>query len=201
VQSVQPPRHAVRADTATAISIQFASAVNRATVTHGTFRVFGRWSGVAPGTLSFGAGDLSVTFAPARPFFPGEAVTASLSSAVQGTGGQSLRAGYGAEPPHPTPSGSTFFAGVTGAPNQLFAVLLGLPLQPGIALPFGLLNLTGSIGSFAPGTTDGFGEAQQTFTTPLGAPSGTTLALQVAIFRPGSATGLRLTNPEQIAFP
>ena len=87
VTQVTPARNANAAPTAGAIQVTFASAVNPATVTAASFRVFGRWSGVGRGTLSLSNGNRTVTFAPSRPFFVGEQVTVNLSSAIAGAAG------------------------------------------------------------------------------------------------------------------
>ena len=56
--------------------------------------MFGRWSGVATGTLSLSNGDRTVTFSPSRPFFAGETVTVMLSNAVTATSNRALAGGY-----------------------------------------------------------------------------------------------------------
>src|SRR5687767_2023316 len=94
VSSVTPRNFALAEGTATPLSVTFTAAVNRTTVNASTFRVFGRWSGVTPGALSFGNGDRTVTFHPSRPFFPGEMVTVIASSAVAGAAAGNLVTGY-----------------------------------------------------------------------------------------------------------
>jgi len=94
VASVSPSRNVIDAPTATPIQITFTAPVDAATVNAGTIRVFGRWSGVVPGTVSVGSGGLTARFAPARPFFPGELVTVMASAAVAGATGGNLAGGH-----------------------------------------------------------------------------------------------------------
>jgi hypothetical protein len=94
VASVSPARNIVDAPTGTPVSISFTAPVDPSTVNAGTFRVFGRWSGVASGAHFVVAGGLIAHFQPARPFFPGEAVTVMLSSTVSGASGGNLAGGH-----------------------------------------------------------------------------------------------------------
>jgi len=94
VQALQPARNRTTTPTATGIEITFAEPVQPATVNPQTLRVYGRWSGVHAGSLTFTAGNRTVAFAPARPFFPGEMVTVMLSDAVTAVSSNRLRGGY-----------------------------------------------------------------------------------------------------------
>jgi hypothetical protein len=94
VASVSPARHALSVPTASAVSVTFTAPVNPSTVNTATFRVFGRWSGVVPGTRSVAPDGLSARFEPARPFFPGETVTVFLTAAVAGAAGGNLAGGH-----------------------------------------------------------------------------------------------------------
>lgn len=94
VVSVSPARNATAADTAASIAITFATTIDAATVTPQSVRVYGRWSGVAHGTLSVDGTTRTIRFEPARPFFAGEMVTVMLSSAVRSVGGNALLRGY-----------------------------------------------------------------------------------------------------------
>jgi hypothetical protein len=94
VQSVSPGRHVIDAPTTVAVAITFAEALQPATVTASSFRVFGRWSGVTNGTLALSNGNRTVTLTPARPFFPGETVTVMLSRAIMSVSNLPLTAGY-----------------------------------------------------------------------------------------------------------
>jgi hypothetical protein len=92
VTSLSPARNALAASTATSITVGFDEALNASTVTASSVKVFGRWSGPTPGTLSV-AGS-SFTFRPGRPFFPGEMVTMSVARSVRGQSGSELVGGH-----------------------------------------------------------------------------------------------------------
>ncbi|HLU38602.1 MAG TPA: FG-GAP-like repeat-containing protein [Planctomycetota bacterium] len=94
VQSVQPTGHRTDVPVGAPIAITFAEPVSRASVHARSLRVFGRWSGVATGTISFADGDRTVVFTPSRPFFCGETVTVYLSQAVTAASGNRLTGGY-----------------------------------------------------------------------------------------------------------
>lgn len=94
VTSTAPSRFAVGVSPASVVTIAFSTTVAPATVNASSFRVFGRWSGSVAGALTIAPAGNAVTFAPARPYFSGEMVTVSLSSAVQSTGGGSLVGGF-----------------------------------------------------------------------------------------------------------
>lgn len=93
VISSSPARHALGVSTATEIRVRFDAVLDPASVGPGSMAVFGRWSGVTPGTLTV-AGSVLV-FRPARPFFPGENVSVSLLASMAGVGGQTLTGGHG----------------------------------------------------------------------------------------------------------
>ncbi len=92
VSSVSPPSEALAVSTATHVAVGFSSPVAAASLSGASFQVFGRWSGVHTGSLAVSGS--SVTWTPDRPFFPGERVTVSLSSAVTTTGGAGLTDGF-----------------------------------------------------------------------------------------------------------
>ncbi len=94
VQSISPARNATAAGVAVPIAITFAAAIDAATVTPASVRVYGRWSGVALGSLAVTGGGQTIRFEPTRPFFAGEMVTVMLSSAVATVGGSRLLRGY-----------------------------------------------------------------------------------------------------------
>ena len=94
VSSVSPAGHSLSGLTTATPAITFAEPIQPATITSASFRVFGRWSGVATGTLSLSNGDRTVTFSPSRPFFAGETVTVMLSNAVTATSNRALAGGY-----------------------------------------------------------------------------------------------------------
>jgi hypothetical protein len=94
VVSQSPARLAVAAKTM-AVTITFDAAVDPASITPGSFRVFGKQSGTATGAFSFSPDDTAVTLTPTRPFLAGEVVHVNLSHAVKGADASFLRsAGY-----------------------------------------------------------------------------------------------------------
>ncbi|MBI5852085.1 MAG: VCBS repeat-containing protein [Planctomycetes bacterium] len=94
VTAVAPPRNASSATTAPLVTIDFAEPITIASVTAASFHVHGRWSGVCDGTLSLANGGFRIEFAAQRPFFAGELVTVSLSSAITAVSGRRLVGGH-----------------------------------------------------------------------------------------------------------
>ena len=93
VTTVQPPRHALTALASTSISVSFDQAVDPASITAGSFRAFGRWSGPVGGTYTFSGGNQTVTLEPDRDLFFGEQVMVILSHDIQTPGGTTVRSG------------------------------------------------------------------------------------------------------------
>ncbi len=91
VLSTSPTPQTLTAAADTPIEITFDQALDAATVTDASVRVFGRWSGVTTGTLTVDGA--TVRFEPDAPFFAGEWVTVSVSRDVQTSGGTALE-GY-----------------------------------------------------------------------------------------------------------
>src|SRR5262245_15402354 len=89
------PARQVMADPQTAVSVTFDQALNPATVTSATLRVFGSASGTKTGPFVFSDGDRTVTLTPTTPFSAGEVVSVNLSHDIHAAGGAALRsAGY-----------------------------------------------------------------------------------------------------------
>jgi len=78
VVSTAPALNATAA-TSTTVQIEFDRPLNTATVTADSFRVFGRWSGPATGTLAFSNANQTVTMTPTEPLSAGELVFVNLS--------------------------------------------------------------------------------------------------------------------------
>jgi Bacterial Ig-like domain/FlgD Ig-like domain/FG-GAP-like repeat len=92
VTSVYPLSQRISLSANTTISANFSEPINPATVTGGTFEVFGRWSGPAAGALSVvGA---TITFTPTVPFFAGEWITVNMTKGIQNMTGEGLAKGY-----------------------------------------------------------------------------------------------------------
>ena len=94
VIAVSPTANAVSADRATAVVIDFNQQVDPASFDATSMMVFGRWTGVARGTLSFEQNDTRVRFVPDRPFSAGEMVTVSLARHLTTPGSTALGKGY-----------------------------------------------------------------------------------------------------------
>src|SRR5215472_2811744 len=78
-----------------AVTITFDRAVDHASITPSSFRVFGKQSGTATGPFTFSPDDTAVTLTPTRPFVAGEVVHVNLSHDVTGADASPLRsAGY-----------------------------------------------------------------------------------------------------------
>ena len=92
VTSVYPVRQRIDAGSHTIVEVHFDQAIDPASVTPITFRVYGRWSGPASGTLTVVGG--TITFTPTDPFFAGEWITVNVSKGVTNTGAEHLAKGY-----------------------------------------------------------------------------------------------------------
>jgi hypothetical protein len=87
-----PPRERVDVPDTTDIVVTFLEEIDTSSVTPASFRVFGRWSGPAAGAFHFDS--TAVRFTPAAPFFAGERVTVTLSTAIVDTLGAPMANGY-----------------------------------------------------------------------------------------------------------
>jgi len=94
VNSLQPTVQSLIATPEEAIVITFNEAVNITTVNENTFLVFGRWSGVMSGEISFSNSDTVIRFLPNRPFFYGEQITVRLTSSIENNTSNSLTNGF-----------------------------------------------------------------------------------------------------------
>lgn len=94
VTAISPVANAISAPVETPIVVTFNQAIDPATVATTRFMVFGRWSGVMPGTFTFEANNTQVHFTPDHTFSAGEMVTISLAKGIATPGGESLAKGY-----------------------------------------------------------------------------------------------------------
>jgi hypothetical protein len=90
VLATTPARHTMASVNAS-IVVDFDRAVDPATVTTSTFRVFGKWSGVRQGAFTYFSD--TVIFTPFQPFSAGEVVTVTLSHDITGADAVPLRPG------------------------------------------------------------------------------------------------------------
>ncbi|NOT30272.1 MAG: hypothetical protein HOP15_07480 [Planctomycetes bacterium] len=75
----------------TDITVFFDQPVRRNTIDAASFRVFGRYSGPASGTLGFSSDDRFVTFNPTNAFSAGEVVWVNLANTIRAVSGAPLR--------------------------------------------------------------------------------------------------------------
>ncbi len=95
VTSITPSGNARNVPRNTAITIQFDAPLVPASITASSFRVWGQMVGLAAGTTAFSNGNQTLTFTPARQFFPGETVSVQLARTIASTNASTLRsAGY-----------------------------------------------------------------------------------------------------------
>ncbi len=94
VISVSPNRQVLNAGRSTPVAVDFSIPIDPATVNNISFRVFGRQSGVVPGTFQFQNGNSKVVFTPASPMLAGEWVTVSLSKGIRSPGGTGMEKGF-----------------------------------------------------------------------------------------------------------
>ncbi len=94
VISVSPVSGFVGSDVSTDIVAQFDRALDPSTVTAETFRVFGRWSGPAAGTMSLEDGNQRIRFSLDEPCAFGEAVTVRMTKAITSAGGMPMDHAY-----------------------------------------------------------------------------------------------------------
>lgn len=90
VLSVEPSLQNLDASPAATIVISFDRALDPGTVTLRSVRVFGRWSGVVPGTLELIGSGQVIVFRPLRPYFPSEHIRVEVSTEVASSGGTPL---------------------------------------------------------------------------------------------------------------
>jgi FG-GAP-like repeat len=86
-----PPLNAM-APVATGVSFDFDRPLDTSSVDADSFRVYGQWSGPAPGTYTFSNGNQTVTLTPDDPFSAGEIVFVNLSHDLRGADLVPLRA-------------------------------------------------------------------------------------------------------------
>lgn len=113
VVSTTPLQNAGNVGRQAPIVIDFDRAVNTASVTASTLRIWGRSGGRMPGTLAWSNGNTRLTFTPSRPFFPGELVHVNLAASIAAADTTTLPAG-----------GRTLnYLTVAGASNATFDLL------------------------------------------------------------------------------
>lgn len=94
VTSVTPANNARGVSTAAPVTLTFSTAVDPTTITAANLRLFGRWSGPVPCTLTVGSGGTTVTMTPQRALFPCEIATLNVSRSVTASNGIPLLGGF-----------------------------------------------------------------------------------------------------------
>lgn len=94
VMAVSPAPEAIAAGRDVPIVVTFDAPVSLATVQAHTLMVFGRWSGVMTGMLTWEEGNTRLRFTPARPFSAGERITVSIARTLADDQGAPLPTGY-----------------------------------------------------------------------------------------------------------
>ena len=94
VRSVSPSQNALHVPRSSLIKITFSERVDVASFSSATFHVFGRWSSIHEGTLTFSTNGRTVTFAPDDPFSAGESVFVTASKDIRSARGGKLGVGF-----------------------------------------------------------------------------------------------------------
>ena len=94
VNSVLPASQSINYLPSADVVINFSTAVDITSFNDTTFQVWGRWSGVRKGAISFNGNDQSILFNPDNDFFYGEWVTVSLSKGIKDSQGNNLALAY-----------------------------------------------------------------------------------------------------------
>lgn len=113
ISNISPSPRTVVAPVDGALVIDFNQAVNPATFTPTSFWAFGKWSGLAEGTISFSNSDQRVTLTPDEPFAAGEPVMVVMANTLEAANGS----------PFAT-SGYSFQFWTASTPNDLDLTLL-----------------------------------------------------------------------------
>ncbi len=94
VVSIFPSNQTINAEGSTEIIITFDSSIDPLTITDTSFYIFGRWSGIAEGNISFDSENKILTFIPTKPFYPGELVIVNLSKRIKNSLGEPMEFGF-----------------------------------------------------------------------------------------------------------
>jgi Big-like domain-containing protein/VCBS repeat protein len=97
VVSITPAGGALNQSVHSSVSVTFDQPLDQASVTASSsrFHAFGRWSGPAPGSITFSPDGRTAILNPTDPFFPGEQVFIVIANTITDDKGDPLRAaGY-----------------------------------------------------------------------------------------------------------
>jgi hypothetical protein len=94
VVGILPHRQSMTPATDPDIVVRFDLPLDPASVDTRSVSVFGRWTGVCPGTFFFEEQNRQIRFRPAKPFSAGEWITVSLSREIRSMAGERMARGY-----------------------------------------------------------------------------------------------------------
>ncbi|MCB0726276.1 MAG: FG-GAP-like repeat-containing protein [Ignavibacteria bacterium] len=94
VTSISPQRQILNAPRSVVITADFNTALDPASVNSLTFRVFGKQTGPASGTIQLLNGNTRISFTPANPFLAGEWITVNLSKGIKSADNTPMALGY-----------------------------------------------------------------------------------------------------------
>jgi FG-GAP-like repeat/Bacterial Ig-like domain len=94
VTGVVPTPNSLGAGASDAIVVGLTAPLDPTSFDPAALSVYGRWSGVAEGSVILDSTGQEIRFVPTRPFHAGEAVTVSLRKGVRTASGTTLEAGY-----------------------------------------------------------------------------------------------------------
>jgi len=94
VTTVTPAKNAVNQSASTNVVVQFSEAMDEATLTASTLKVYGSFTGYHAGSVSYNSGTHSATINPATDFESGELVTITLTTGVKNGSSVALSHAY-----------------------------------------------------------------------------------------------------------
>ena len=94
ISSISPASQMITAATDAPIVIDFDQTLDPSTVNADNVKVFGRWSGPAPGTFTLENNDQRIVFQPNEAFMAGEWITVNLTKNIKSAGGENMALGY-----------------------------------------------------------------------------------------------------------
>ncbi|MFN0156953.1 MAG: FG-GAP-like repeat-containing protein [Bacteroidota bacterium] len=94
VSVVSPAANSRAASPVTPITIDFTTPLDPTSVNDTTFKIFGHWSGVPQGNITFENNNQRLRFTPTRGFNAGEYVIVNLAKGIKDANGQPMNQGY-----------------------------------------------------------------------------------------------------------
>jgi len=94
VMLVSPSPHTMTSETKPEIIVRFDTPIDPTSVDSQSMFVFGRWTGVCPGTFFYEDNNRQVRFIPSKSFSAGEWITVSLTKKIRSAAGDAMDKGY-----------------------------------------------------------------------------------------------------------